>query len=145
MFRKRYIYIYINKGKGIPITGHEGPRGMWMQGSTYSQPWHLEEVGWLVLCFPVFTPGMLWYTFYTRWSGPQGQSRNEGVKKNLHHSATWDRTWAIQHVSQVAWATCPTSNDSECIFCLNRENKESPHNLKHKNVFIFLNKITNIL
>ena len=28
------------KGKGIPITGHEGPRGMWMQGSTYSQPRH---------------------------------------------------------------------------------------------------------
>ena len=24
------------KGKGIPITGHEDPRGMWMQGSTYS-------------------------------------------------------------------------------------------------------------
>ena len=28
------------KGKGIPITGHEVPRGMWMQGSTYSQPRH---------------------------------------------------------------------------------------------------------
>ena len=28
------------KGKGIPITGHEGPRGMCMQGSTYSQPRH---------------------------------------------------------------------------------------------------------
>ena len=28
------------KGKGIPVTGHEGPRGMWMQGSTYSQPRH---------------------------------------------------------------------------------------------------------
>ena len=26
------------KGKGIPITGHEGPWGMWMQGSTYTQP-----------------------------------------------------------------------------------------------------------
>ena len=24
-------------GKGIPITGHEGPRGMWMQGSTYTE------------------------------------------------------------------------------------------------------------
>ena len=28
------------KGKGIPITGHEGSRGMWMQGPTYSQPRH---------------------------------------------------------------------------------------------------------
>ena len=26
--------------KGIPITGHEDPRGMWLQGSTYTQPWH---------------------------------------------------------------------------------------------------------
>ena len=25
-------------GKGIPITNHEGPRGMWMQGPTYSKP-----------------------------------------------------------------------------------------------------------
>ena len=23
------------KGKDIPITGHEGPHGMWMQGSTH--------------------------------------------------------------------------------------------------------------
>ena len=28
------------KRKGIPITGHEGPRGMWMQGFTHSQPRH---------------------------------------------------------------------------------------------------------
>ena len=31
---------HLVKGKGIPITGHDGPRGMWMQGSTYSQPRH---------------------------------------------------------------------------------------------------------
>ena len=43
------------KGKSIPIIGHEGPRGMWMQGSTYSQPWQV--VGWLVLRLVVFTPG----------------------------------------------------------------------------------------
>ena len=48
---------HLCKGKGIPITGHEGPRGMWMQGSTYSQPRHLEEVGWLVLRSASFTPG----------------------------------------------------------------------------------------
>ena len=28
------------KGKGIPIIGHEGPQGMWIRGSTYSQPRH---------------------------------------------------------------------------------------------------------
>ena len=26
------------KGKSIPITGHEGLRGMWIQGYTYTQP-----------------------------------------------------------------------------------------------------------
>ena len=30
----------VSKSKGIPITGRESPRGMWMQGSTYSQPRH---------------------------------------------------------------------------------------------------------
>ena len=29
-----------SKGKGIAITGRGGPRGMWMQGSIYSQPRH---------------------------------------------------------------------------------------------------------
>ena len=33
-------YTLYGKGKGIPIIGHEGPWGMWMQGSTYSQPRH---------------------------------------------------------------------------------------------------------
>ena len=32
--------IVLVKGKGIPITDHEGPRGMWMQGSTYAQARH---------------------------------------------------------------------------------------------------------
>ena len=27
---------HIDRGKGILITGHEGPRGMWMKGSTYT-------------------------------------------------------------------------------------------------------------
>ena len=36
-------------GYNYPITGHEGPRGMWTQRSTYSQPRHYDEVGWLVL------------------------------------------------------------------------------------------------
>ena len=46
------------KDKGIPIISHEGPREMWMQGSTYLQPRHKEEeVGWLALRSAVFTPG----------------------------------------------------------------------------------------
>ena len=70
------------KGKGIPITGHEGPRGMWMQGSTYSQPRQQDEVGWLVLRSAAFTPGEVpRYSFYRRLSGHQGQSGHEGMKK----------------------------------------------------------------
>ena len=53
------------KGKGIPITSHEGPRGMWMQGSTYSQPRHQDEVGWLVLRSAAFTHGEIpRYSFF---------------------------------------------------------------------------------
>ena len=36
------------------------------------------------------------YSFYSRLSGPQGQSGHEGVKKNLHPSNTRDRTRAFQ-------------------------------------------------
>ena len=56
------------------MTGHEGPWGMWMQGSTYAQPRHWDEVGWLVLRSAAFTPGEIpRYPFYRRLSGPQGQ------------------------------------------------------------------------
>ena len=80
------------KGTGIPITGHESPRGMWMQGSTYSQSRHQDEVGWLVLRSATFTPGDIpQYPFYRSLSGPQSQSEN-GVKKNLHPPDTWNRT-----------------------------------------------------
>ena len=68
-----------------------------MQGSTYSQPRHWDEVGWLVLRSAAFTPGEIpRYSFYRRLSGPQGQSGHEGVKKNLHPSDTRDRTRAVQ-------------------------------------------------
>ena len=89
----------IKKGKGIPITGNEDPWGMWMQGSTYSQPRHEDEVGWLVLRSAVLTAGEIpRYSFYRRSSGPQGGSGQEGVKKNLHPSDTRDRTRALQPV-----------------------------------------------
>ena len=72
---------------------------MWMQGSTYSQPRHYEEVGCLFL-----------RSFDRRLSGPQDQSGCEGVKEYLHPSDTWDRTRAVQPVVKrlVAWATWPT-------------------------------------
>ena len=83
------------------MTGHEGLRGMWMQGSTYSQPRHQDEVGWLVLRLAAFALGEIpRYSFYRRLSGPQGQSEHEGVKRNLHHSGTRDRTRAVQARSQ---------------------------------------------
>ena len=48
--------IYKGKGKCIPITGQEDPRGMWMRGPTYSQQQNQEGVGWLVLRSAAFTP-----------------------------------------------------------------------------------------
>ena len=76
------------KGKGIPITGHEGPRGMWMQGSTYSQPWHQGEVGWLGLRSAAFTPGKFPGThFIGGWvdPGPVWTRRSEEKSPPLRH------------------------------------------------------------
>ena len=89
LYKAFKIRLYLGKGKGIPNTGHEGPRGIWMQGSTYSQPRHYGEVGWLVLHSAAFTPEEIpRYSFYRRLSGPQDQSGHESAKKNLHPSDT---------------------------------------------------------
>ena len=65
--------------QGIPTRVHEGPRGMWMQGSTYSQPRRQEEVGKLALSLTVFDPR---YSFYRRLCRPQGQFGHKVVKKS---------------------------------------------------------------
>ena len=58
---------------------------MWMQGSTYTQPWHQEEVEWLVLRSAIFTPSESpQFSFYSRLSEPQDQSGHKRAKKNLH-------------------------------------------------------------
>ena len=55
---------------------------MWMQGSTYTQPWHYEKLEWLALRSADFTPGKaLGNNFYRRLSEPQDQTGHEGVKK----------------------------------------------------------------
>ena len=74
---------------------------MWMQRSTYSQPRHQEEVGWLVLRSAAFTPEESpRYSFYRRLSGPEDQSGHEGAKKSLHPSDTRDQTRTVQPVAQ---------------------------------------------
>ena len=50
------VYQY-NNSKGIPFTGHEAPWRMWIQESTYSQPQHKEEIGWLALSSAAFIIG----------------------------------------------------------------------------------------
>ena len=58
-----------------------------MQGSTYSQPRHQDEVGWLVLRSAAFTPREIpRYSLYRRLSEPQGQSGHEGEKIQLVHT-----------------------------------------------------------
>ena len=70
-----------------------------MQETPYTRPWHYEEVGWLFLRSAAFTPGVSpWYSLYRRMSGPQNQSGQEGVKKNLHLSDTRDRTRTVQPI-----------------------------------------------
>ena len=44
----------------------------------YTQPRHLEKVGWLVLRSAAFTPR---YSFYSRLSDPRSSSGYETVKK----------------------------------------------------------------
>ena len=52
-----YFYVYSRyKDKGIPNRGHEGSRGMWMQGSTYSQ---LRRQEVLALHLTIFTPVLI--------------------------------------------------------------------------------------
>ena len=95
-------------GKGISIIGHKDPRGIWMQGSTYRQPRHYEEAGWLIPTLGRLYPrGRPRYEFYWRLSGPQDQSGHEGAKKNLHPCNTRDRTRLIKPVAKhlAAWAT----------------------------------------
>ena len=46
-----------------------------MQGSTYTQPWHYEEIGWLVLRSATFTfEESSRYSIYRRLTEPQDHS-----------------------------------------------------------------------
>ena len=84
-------------GRGIPSTGHEVSLEMWLQGSTYAQPRHLEEVGWLVLRSAAFSPGENpRCSLYRRLSELQDQSGHEAVKKNLYPSDSRVRTRVVQ-------------------------------------------------
>ena len=60
------------RNKGIPNTSHEGPRGIWTQGSIHALPRHQEEVGQLVLRSAAPTPGKnSRYSFYRRQRTPE--------------------------------------------------------------------------
>ena len=90
------------KGKIIPITGHQDPRGCECKGP------HIRHHGTrLTLRSIVFTPGKL---RYRRLRVHQDRSDHEEEKTNLHPSDTRDRTRAVQPVAKrlAAWATWPT-------------------------------------
>ena len=82
-----------------------------MQGSTYTQPQHQKEVGWLALRAAVFT---LWkphrHSFYRRLGEFQDQSGQEEVKKNHHPTELGDRTLAVQPEN-----SCPVTDADSCL------------------------------
>jgi hypothetical protein len=64
-----------DKGKGHPITGHEGPEGEYRYSSTLSLTLALDEGGWSTPRPGRFTPGKeTRYPLYRRLGGPQGRS-----------------------------------------------------------------------
>ena len=74
------------KGKVIPITGHEGPRGTCMQRFTYTHPRRQEEVWQLVLARQPSLPGKLPILILkeAEWtSGPVWSRRCEEISPPL--------------------------------------------------------------
>ena len=84
---------------------------MWMQRSTYLQPRHQEEVGWLVLHSGAFpqrkAPGT---HFIGGWVDIRTSLDTKERRKISTPSDSRGRTWAVQPVAQqlAAWATWPT-------------------------------------
>ena len=64
------------KGKGHPITGHEGPEGEQMYSFTLPSPSALDGGGWSPPRPRRFTPGK--DPVYRREGGPQGRSVGVG-------------------------------------------------------------------
>ena len=89
-----------------------------MQGSTYTQPRHYEEVEWLVLSSAAFNPPGKLPSFYRRLSEPSEQVWiYEIVENKLRQSFTRDRTRAVQPIDKrfVAWATCPIDKTGQIL------------------------------
>ena len=63
------------RGKGHPITGHEGPEGEQKYSSTLSLTSALDGGGWSTPRPGRFTLGKTRYPLYRRLGGPQGRSR----------------------------------------------------------------------
>ena len=81
-----------------------------MQGSTYTQPWHWKELGWLLLRAAIFYPvETSRHSFYRRLGEFQDQSGHEEVKKNLHPTEPGDRTLAVHPED-----SCPVLDADSC-------------------------------
>ena len=63
----------LNKGKGAPRTGHEGPEGEYRYSPTLSSPRHLDGGGSSAPRPGRFTSGKTLYPLYRRLGRPQGQ------------------------------------------------------------------------
>ena len=74
-----HIKLIKGKGKGHPITGHEGPEGELRYSSTLSLTSVLDSVSGHSLVPTALLPGKTRYPLYNRLDGPQGLS--ERVRK----------------------------------------------------------------
>ena len=63
-----------DRGKGHPITGHEGPEGEYRYSSTLSLTSALNGVGGQRHAPAALSPGKTRYPLYRRLGGPQGRS-----------------------------------------------------------------------
>ena len=98
---KTGVYIYIYKVKVSQLQAMKAHGGCGCKGPHIHSHGTRKEVGLLVLCLAVFTPGNPRYSYYRILSGPLDQSGHEGVKKNLYASDSRYRTRAVQSVAKL--------------------------------------------
>jgi hypothetical protein len=93
------------KGKGHPITGHQGPRGEWRYSSSHSRCRQWKGVGGQYHVLAALPPGKTRYPLYRRLDGPLGQSGH--VRKISPPLEFGSQTFQPVAIHYTDWATRP--------------------------------------